>query len=728
MFGLQLVDILVVMAYFTVIISIGFWAMRRIKNQEDYFLAGRRFGKLIQTFAAFGQATSASTSVNATTTTVANGASGIWGSLSYVFATPVFWMTSPWYRRLRLMTMGDFFEDRYGSRRMGATYALICSLGLMILLAPGFNAMAKTIMALTPKTVEQLTQQESREYQKAMHMRQLESRSFTSLSTTEKETLYKLRLQRPRTLFSHTNKTTLVLIVCLVVLVYGVSGGLEAAFLSDMIQGIFIIILSVILLPFAWSKINTIYGGRGVMDALTTIHERLPESTFEILGTPASIDFTWYYIVSIMVMMAVNVAVQPNQLTAIASAKDEYAARFGFTSGLFLKRACTLLWCMVALAAILLYSNKVDDPDKIWGYATLDLLGPLNIGLVGLMIACLMAALMSTADCLMITASSLITRNLYRHIVTDKDEKHYVLIGRIAGAAVVLGAGWMAIKFESVFGLLKLSWEIFSVFAAVFWLGMKWRRANRKAAWASIAFTFTFFFLLPTVIPLVAGGLKSNEHLTKMTNPAPVERVYVARKVDVQQRHEEIEKWIALDAEGKASGTCPAFIKEGQPFTKVFRLPAKSIFFQRGLKVDQDGQLTGQGMLNLELLLIDSLGLDLSRNPYALNETIRVLCRTILPFSVLLIVGYLTSPDEKQLLDRFFVKMKTPVLSDRQVDERQLAMSYGQPDRFDNQKLFSGSSWEFDKWNKQDSIGFATSCLVAVAIVAALFLIVSLGS
>ena len=47
MFGLQLVDILVVLGYFIVIISIVFWSMRRIKNQEDYFLAGRRFGKLI---------------------------------------------------------------------------------------------------------------------------------------------------------------------------------------------------------------------------------------------------------------------------------------------------------------------------------------------------------------------------------------------------------------------------------------------------------------------------------------------------------------------------------------------------------------------------------------------------------------------------------------------------------------------------------------------------------
>ena len=48
MFGLSVIDIVVIVSYFSVIIGIGFWSMRRIKNQEDYFLAGRRFGKLIQ--------------------------------------------------------------------------------------------------------------------------------------------------------------------------------------------------------------------------------------------------------------------------------------------------------------------------------------------------------------------------------------------------------------------------------------------------------------------------------------------------------------------------------------------------------------------------------------------------------------------------------------------------------------------------------------------------------
>ena len=164
MFGLQWIDIAVILLYFAVVIAIGVWASRRIKNQEDYFLAGRRFGKFIQTFAAFGQSTSADNAVGVTTTTFSNGIAGVWSSLLYLFATPMYWMVMPWMRRLRLITLGDFFEERYGSKLMAAVYAVIGSIGMMTIISVGFAAMTKTVVALTPKSVEQYTVEEKTEY------------------------------------------------------------------------------------------------------------------------------------------------------------------------------------------------------------------------------------------------------------------------------------------------------------------------------------------------------------------------------------------------------------------------------------------------------------------------------------------------------------------------------------------------------------------------------------
>jgi SSS family solute:Na+ symporter len=233
--------------------------------------------------------------------------------------------------------------------------------------------------------------------------------------------------------------------------------------------------------------------------------------------------------------------------------------------------------------------------------------------------------------------------------------------------------------------------------------------------------------MLPTVIPALAPSLKTDIYLLKMTNPAPIERYYTARQMDVKERQEEIQKWQALHAEGKVDESCPEAIEAGQRFGKVYRLPPKSIFWQLGVKKKGNGQLAGHGMLNLELLLLDKMGWDLSRNSYALNETLRVLFRTIVPFLFLIVVGLATRPEEKTKLDRFYAKMKTPVLVDRELDRKALELAYAEPSHYMTRKLFPNSNWEFEKWNREDGWGFVISVLVAVALVGALFLIVTIG-
>ncbi len=727
MFGLELIDILVIILYFAGMIGIGIWSMRRIKNQEDYFLAGRTFGKFIQTFAAFGQSTTADNSVGTVTTTFSNGVSGIWSALLYLPSTPVYWLISPWLRRLRLLTTADYYEERYGSKRIAATYAILSSIVMMAYLSVGFSAMSKTVIAITPKTTAELTAVERAEYDMALELDTLSQRDYISLSSREKERLHDLQLIGPKKVFSHINIDVLIWIVCFITLIYTVTGGLKAAFISDTVQGMFIIILTFMLIPFAWNKINLIHGGSSWYDALRTIHVQLPESYFEIFGSPATIDFTWYYILAISVMITLNTPVQPNALVAIGSAKDEYTARFGFVTGNFMKRFCTVFWGILALAAIVLYHGTVNDPDYVWGYATRDLLGPLGIGLVGLMIACLTAALMSTADCLMLAASSLLTRNLYRPLLSGKSEDHYVKVGRIMGALVVIGGAFIATQFDTILQQLKFIWEFNVILAASFWLGMKWRRANLAAAWWSIGVTCVVFFILPIFLPVAMPGLRTSSEFLKMTDPPPMVRTYIAREMDLDDRFKEITEWDDLHRRGEAVGPRPEEIVIGQKFEKTFIMEKKSIFWTQGIKRAEDGSRIGAGNLNLELFILDKLGFDLSKKPHAFNQTIRTIIRTIVPFIVLIVVAFMTRPDDKKRLDRFYVKMKTPVMLDHSEDASELQKSYENPHRVDNLKLFPKSNWEFDKWDKVDGIGFAAAVGAVFAVVGLLFLLVSIG-
>ena len=101
--------------------------------------------------------------------------------------------------------------------------------------------------------------------------------------------------------------------------------------------------------------------------------------------------------------------------------------------------------------------------------------------------------------------------------------------------------------------------------------------------------------------------------------------------------------------------------------------------------------------------------------------------RTVFPFCVLIIAAFVSRPDDKNMLDRFFVKMKTPVRIDRDEDSRELSKSYADPNRYDHIKLFPGTHLEFDKWDRVDGIGFVISIAAVAGVIGLLFLIVSIG-
>lgn len=749
MFGLPVIDVLVIFLYFAVMIGIGAWSSRRIKNKEDYFLAGRRFGKLIQTFAAFGQATSADNAVSTTTTTFNNGIAGMWSSMLYLFATPLYWVATHWPRRMRILTLGDYFEERFDSKALGAVYSVIGSIGMMALIAVGFSAMTKTIVAIIPKDAAVYTAADLAAYNAAFEKERIRAETVgrppavltyeqlaerQALSAMDPATLSAeqgarrlfLDSMQPAASISHISRNVLIWAVCLVVLLYAVVGGLEAAFITDMIQGMFIILLSLILIPFAWARINTIFGGSGMVDALHTVHLKLPDSFFKIFGAPHTPDFTWYYILSLSFMAAITVMTQPNGAVLAGSAKDELSNRIGVVVGNFIKRFCIIFWAVFGLAAIVLYEGKVVDSDLIWGYATLDLLGPLKLGLVGLMIACLMAALMSTVDCLMLTCSSLLTHNLYTPLFPNKSPIHYVWAGRVFGALVVVGGAWIALQFERVLEILKFLWEINVFIAPAYWLGLKWRRANNAAAWVSIVTGALLFLIVPALAPKFSALTHSETYL-RTNDAAPIAVAETAREFDVERRRQAIAQWDKLDLIGEAAGARPEALAVGQQYEHTYTFARRSIFWQKGFGVDDEGQPVGMGFFNVELWILEKCGLDLVSYPYALNQSLRILFRTLLPFVIFILIALITRPDPEDVLNRFFAKMRTRVLPDPEADAREVRLSLADPRRLDHLLVFPGSQWEIYKWNKEDWVGFILSLGGVGVVLLVIYVLVSIG-
>ena len=635
-------DYLVLFIYFSGMAAIGIWAMRQVKAQEDYFMGGRKFGKLFQTFAAFGAGTGSADPVNTARGTFANGMSGMWGVMYWLFVTPIYWISAVWYRRMRCLTLGDWFTERYESKPMGVAYAIFGCFYYIVYGAMLFTAIGKVGVPLLGEE-----------------------------------------------LMGTKTEYVLVPLVAVIVMMYGVLGGITAAYWTDLIQGVCIILLSILLIPFGLNEVVKRFGAPGDSwtDGFRVMHEQLPASTFEIVGGSAASEFPIYAIITIVIMNMIGIVLTPHFIvTGGGSAKSEHDARVGLVTGNFIKRFCTIGWVITALIVLTLYGNNqalIGDADMAWGVATRELLGPLGIGLVGLMLACLLAALMSSVDCYMLVCSALVVRNIYvPYGNPNASERECLRLGRVTSAIVVFGAVVVSVTMLDMFKQLELTWIVPMTFAALFWLGMYWRRASTKAGWITIVFCLLCFFVLPRAIPAVAPELRTHEAYLTVNSP-----------------------------EGAAGG--------------------QSIYWTGGVKEneEEEGDKIGQGSFRFDMVIYDKLlGLDLTQYRKAALKTLEFPFKIIAPFLVMIIASLLTQPNSKKALDRLYVKMKTPVDPDPERDAREIDVSYARPDRFNDRKLFPGSDWEFERPTKMDFWGFVGCFVICFAIIGVVLWVARIGA
>lgn len=710
-------DYVMLIGYFAAMIAIGIWSMGRIKGQDDYFMGGRGFGKLLQTFAAFGAGTGAHEPVTVGRTGWTSGLSGVWSALMWLFVTPVYWIVAVWYRRMRHITLGDWFVERYECRWMGVAYSMFAITFYMFFLSTMFSAIAKFSVPL--------------------------------LGT---ETIAGMEL-----------KYVLVPGIAVIVILYGVLGGLTAAYYTDLIQGVLIILLSILLIPFGLMALVSTYGDpttMGIMDGFRILHERVPEDYFSLFAGPSAGEFPMQYIIALSILGLIGVVVQPHFIaTGGGSAKSEYEARIGLVIGNFLKRLCTVGWALTALIALALLAGNAEiamDADRVWGVAAREILGPMKCGLVGLMLACLMAAMMSSADAYMIVTAGLVTRNVYAAFINPSaSEKTYVLVGRLSGLTIILGASIVAITMSDVFEQFKFAVELPILFAAPFWVGMFWRRANRTAVWITIVFSLLAFFLLPPILPKLMPSMRSDvrfaaatHKITRMTTrdatPADIARHDAWQKITDQATSDGNDKLLKL------MGPEPPTANVGESIIVTTTSGGGSVYWSSNLmpvgetkletvrEYDEGashvlvqrtiGSFIGQGDFNLDFFLYALAGFDLSQASKATIETLRLPPRVLAPFLVLILVSFVTPRNHRNALDRYYVKMKTEVDPDPDQDRKNLDESYANPKRFEKLRMFPGSDFEMLRPRPKDVIGFLLSVAACGAIIGLLVFLASLGA
>jgi Na+/proline symporter len=437
MLGLELIDWMVIVVYLAGITFIGLWAVRKVHSSTSFFIGDRKFGKVMMAFFMFGSGTHSDQAVSVAAKTYSRGASGIWYQWLWLFVTPFFWLIAPFFRRMRAVTTGDYFEVRYG-RSVSGLYAVMGILPLLVAIGVMLKGSGVVVEAISGGAI---------------------SSELAIVAMT-------------------------VIFLC-----YRVAGGLSAAIATNCVQGLLTVVLSFLILPFALAKVGWMSGLREAI------------SDPAMLSLVAPHEITFFFIAVIAFNGLVGWVTMPETMANCAAGKTEMEGRIGVTVGMFGKRICTVAWMLTGLCAVAMYAGtRLENADHVYGRMAHELLPQIAPGLIGLFIASMLASVMSTCDSLMVIASALFTENIYRKFVAPgRPDRHYTLIGRVMSAVIVVCGILFAFSLQSVVSGLEIFWQVSAMMGIAFWVGLFWRRATVAGAWAGTLVSFGVLLFTSTL-------------------------------------------------------------------------------------------------------------------------------------------------------------------------------------------------------------------------------------
>ena len=198
--GIHVVDLAVLAVYFGLILYLGvFLGAEKTKTLGDFFVAGGRWGPLVSFIFVFASAIAGNEAVVVSGQSYVSGLSGVWYWWSFLFATPVYYLFSTYYRRARVYNLAEFLEMRY-SRSVAALYAVLAGIVCILFIGMFVLAIGKILAGFTDFPLP-----------------------------------------------------ICVWTISLVVSLYVFSGGMMSALLTDLLQGLMcLIILGSVMLPFVW--------------------------------------------------------------------------------------------------------------------------------------------------------------------------------------------------------------------------------------------------------------------------------------------------------------------------------------------------------------------------------------------------------------------------------------------------------------------------------------------
>jgi sodium/pantothenate symporter len=460
------IQVIIPLLFFLLIMFfIGVTASRKLSNSssfvQDYFLGGRELGGLLLAMTMVATYGSASSFIGGPGIAYHTGLGWVLLAMIQV-VTGYFVLTilgkkfAIMARKMKAITLIDFLKERYGSKWV----VLLSACSIIIFL---FSAMAAQWVG-GARLIE----------------------SITGLSYT-----------------------SALFVFAASVLVYVIIGGFRAVAITDGMQGIIMVLGTIVILA------GTIIAGGGIPAIMDELIAENPK-----LVTPFGADgsLTPLYVSSFWILVGVGVVGLPQVAVRAMSYKNAKAMHAALIIGTIVVGFIMLGMHLAGVFGRVVLPG-LETPDTVMPLLALHVLPPW---LAGIVLAAPMAAIMSTVDSLLLIVSSSIVKDVYlNYIRPDASQQKIKRISIGITAAVGISVFFLAINPPEFLITLNL-FAFGGLEAAFIWpvvLGLYWKHGNADGALASIlvgVFSYigiTLFFpdafgmhsvVLPVVLSLSA--------------------------------------------------------------------------------------------------------------------------------------------------------------------------------------------------------------------------------
>ena len=456
----MILKLVVLALYFLILLSIGFFASKRVSNISDYYVGGKKLGYWIAALSARSTGESGWLLIGVTGMGALMGVSAFWIVIGEVIGVWISWQfMAKKFKRMTdeydSITIPDFLVSHF--RSTTHTIRIVAATALSLFVVIYVSAQ----IDITGKTFE----------------------SFLGF-----------------------NYYTGIAIGFGIVVVYIFSGGFLAVAWSDFFQGSLMFVGLLLLPVVAYFSLS---GDASIIEGLRNIDPAL-------LNIWGSGGLTLMNFVAVLGLLSIGIGFMgsPQVYVRFIAIKNEAEIEKGKWVALFYTLLTDSAAVMIGILGRYMLTQAGDNPEMILGNAAENVLA-LVLGqvmptlIIGVYIAAVLSAVMSTVDSLLVVASSAVTRDFYQQILyPGVDEKWLMGFSKkvtLTLAILALGVA-LAVSVLSptrtVFWFVIFGWSgIAATFCPVIILSIFWKAYTEKGAIASMVTGFLCIPFFKFVVP-----------------------------------------------------------------------------------------------------------------------------------------------------------------------------------------------------------------------------------